>query len=151
MKSTKFLAAVAITAALVSAGCKQLTKDDFADAYKEAFSSFLTPQNVQNEQDLKEHGWDSLKGNSYVGSLFSTSASDTDMVTAAAITAKVNEFNKDQKKSAAHSKFSGNKPYCHATYNGKDQKKKMDLLDKDVEAQFAENFDIVIKGDISRK
>ena len=145
MKSTKFLAAAAITAALVSAGCKQLTKDDFADAQKEAFSSFLTPQNVQNEQDLKEHGWDSLKGNSYVGSLFSTSASDTDMVTAAAITAKVNEFNKDQKKSAAHSKFSGNKPYCHATYNGKDQKKKMDLYDNKVLKELVEDFDIVVK------
>ena len=67
------------------------------------------------------------------------------MVTAAAITAKVNEFNKDQKKSAAHSKFSGNKPYCHATYNGKDQKKKMDLYDNKVLKELVEDFDIVVK------
>ncbi|MGP1458707.1 MAG: hypothetical protein ACTTKL_05290 [Treponema sp.] len=150
MKSSKIAAAAAVVVALVSMGCKQLTKDDFADAQKEAYGSLFTPENVRNERDLIARGWDDLKGSSYVGSLFNISAADTDMITAAEITAKVNEFNKNQKKNAAHNKFSGNKPYCEAKYNGKNQKKKMDLSDKDVEAQFAENFEIIIKGDISR-
>ena len=75
MKSIKFLAVSRITVALFSAGCKQLTNDNFADTQKEVYDSLSTPDNIRNERSSKERGWDTLKGYTYVGSFFSTSAS----------------------------------------------------------------------------
>ncbi len=144
MKSTKFLAAAAITVALVSAGCKQLTKDDIADAYKEALTSHAQQMEQQDTLErAREQGVRRLR--SSLSSLFDTDAAETEMVTAAEIKEKVAEFNKEQKENAIHTKFSKPQPYCEATYNGKDQKKKMNLYDNKVLKEFAENFDIVVK------
>ena len=145
MKSTKFLAAAAITVALVSAGCKQLTKDDIADAYKEALTSHAQQQTQQDTLErARERGAENLLSN-HLYSLFDATAAETEMVTANEINAKVAEFNKQQKENAIHTKFSKPRPYCEATYNGKDQKKKMNFRDNKVLKEFAENFDIVVK------
>ena len=144
MKSTKFLAAAAITAALVSAGCKQLTKDDIADAYKEALTTHTQQMEKQDTLErAREQGVQSLRFS--LSGLFDTTAAETEMVTAAEIKEKVAEFNKQQKENAIHTKFSKPRPYCEATYNGKDQKKKMNLYDNKVLKELAEDFDIVVK------